>query len=187
LVTRHLIVLSALAVATISADAALAQGTFPAPLPGQGATTGVGPLSASPLVGATPTPASECMKGFYPLREDAETKGKMIKAASDRHASPEEACKLIGAYSAAEVKMMKYVEANAGGCGIPGSVMEQLKAGHKNTEGLLQKVCSIVERIKARGSAGPSLNEVLDPWTMAPERRPVISDFGDPAFGRLGR
>jgi len=104
------------------------------------------------------------MKGFYPLRKDAETKGKTIKEARDRHASPEEACKLIGAYSFAEVKMMEYVEANAAGCGIPGTVMEQLRAGHKNTEGLLKKVCSIAEQIKTRGSPGQ------------------INDFGDPAF-----
>ena len=41
------------------------------------------------------------MKGFMPLREDAEKKGKMIKAAGERHAPPDEACKIIGAYGAA--------------------------------------------------------------------------------------
>jgi hypothetical protein len=184
LVTRCLIVLSVLAAATISADAALAQGGFPAPLPGQGATTGVGPLSASPLAGVTPVPApSECTQGFYPLREDAENKGKMIKAARERHASPEEACKFIGTYSAAEVKMMKYVEANAAGCGIPGSVMEQLKAGHKSTEGLLQKVCSLAEQIKTRGSAG-QINDFGDPvlWKSTPQG--PVGDFPD-AHGRF--
>src|SRR5215475_9720770 len=101
LLIRRLIVLSVLVVPTISADAALAQGTFPAPLPGEGAATGVGPFSAPPVAGVTPAPASECKNGFYALREDAEKKGKLIKAASDRHAPPEEACKLIGAYSVA--------------------------------------------------------------------------------------
>jgi hypothetical protein len=187
LLTRHLIVLSVLAAVTISADAALAQGGFPAPLPGQGAITGVGSPVVSPLTGATPTPAPECLKGFYPLREDAGTKGKMIKAASDRHAAPEEACKVISNYSAAEIRMIKYVEINAARCGIPGQIADQLKAGHRNTEGLLQKVCGIAEQIKARGSAGPSLNELLDSTTSSPDGRPVVSDFGDPAFGRLGR
>jgi hypothetical protein len=179
LMAHRVIVLSVLAAVTISANAALAQGAFPAPLPGQGATTGFGPPSASLLAGATPAAALECQKGFYPLRQDAETKGKLIKAAGDRHAPPDEACKIIGAYSAAEVKMMKYVEANAAGCRIPGSVMEQLKAGHRNTEGLLQKVCGIAQQIKARGSVVLPLD--------SPEGRPVISDFGDPAYGRLGR
>ncbi len=48
-----------------------------------------------------------------PLREEAEKRGKLIKAASDRHAQPEEACKLIEGYSAAELKMMEYVKLNA--------------------------------------------------------------------------
>ena len=50
------------------------------------------------------------MKGFMPLREDAEKRGKLIKAASDRHAAPDEACKLIKNFSQAEIKMIKYVE-----------------------------------------------------------------------------
>lgn len=109
------------------------------------------------------------MNGFLPLRADAEKKGKLIKAASDRHASPEEACKIIGNYSAAEVKMIKYVETNATKCGIPGQVADQLKAGHKNTEGLLQKVCGIAQQMKERGPAGPTLSDVLGSATLGPE------------------
>ena len=67
------------------------------------------------------------MKGFVPLREEAEKRGKLIKAASERKATPEEACKLIGNFSQAEVKMIKYVEANSAKCGIPPQVGDQLK------------------------------------------------------------
>ena len=76
----------------------------------------------------------ECMKGFMPLREEAEKRGKMIKAASDRHAPPQEACKLIGNFGQAELKMIKYVETYSAKCGIPPQVADQLKNGHKNTE-----------------------------------------------------
>ena len=62
------------------------------------------------------------MKDFLPLREEAEKRGKLIKAASDRHAAPEEACKLIENFGQAEIKMIKYVEANATKCGIPPQV-----------------------------------------------------------------
>jgi len=109
------------------------------------------------------------MNGFIPLREDAEKKGKLIKAAGDRHAGPDEACKLIKNYSAAEVKMIKYVETNSTKCGIPGQVADQLKAGHKNTEGLEQRVCSVAEQMQKRGPMGPSLSEVLGSSTSAPE------------------
>ena len=81
------------------------------------------------------------MKGFMPLREEAEKRGKLIKAASDRHAPPDEACKLIGNFGQAEIKMIKYVEANAAKCGIPPQIADQLKNGHKNTETMQKKVC----------------------------------------------
>ena len=86
------------------------------------------------------------MKGFVPLREEAEKRGKLIKAASERHAPPDEACKLIGNYSQAEVKMIKYVEANSAKCGIPPQIAEQLKAGHKNTEAMQKKVCAVAQQ-----------------------------------------
>ena len=120
-----------------------------------------------------PAPANagvqqDCMKGFTPLREDAEKKGKQIKLASDRHASPQEACKLIGNFSKAEVKMIKYVESHAAKCQIPPQIGDQLKAGHKRTEGLLKRVCEVAQQA-ARGPAGPSLSEVLGSATSVPE------------------
>jgi hypothetical protein len=160
MVTYRLLALSALAAATIAADAALAQGAFPAPLPGQGATAS--PPAAAPLVGS-PAPTQDlggaqtqaCMNGFYPLREDAETKSKLIKAAADRHDGPEAACKLIGNYIAAEVRMIKYVETNSAKCGIPPRVAEQLKAGHRNTEAMQMRVCAAAREAQRRGPPMP--------------------------------
>src|SRR5258708_16631221 len=108
----------------VPAGQALAQSASPAPLPTQGAapagaspfppvngaapSASVGARSAFPSQGAAPVSsgfsgpppqasggADACMKGFVPLREEAERRGKMIKAASDRKAPPDEACKLI--------------------------------------------------------------------------------------------
>ena len=93
----------------------------------------------------------------------------MIKAAGDRHAGPDEACKLIKNYAAAEVKMIKYVETNSAKCGIPAQVADQLKAGHNNTEQLQSRVCNVAEQMQKRGPAGPSLSEVLGSTTSAPE------------------
>jgi hypothetical protein len=204
---HRLIVPLTLAALAVEAHAALAQGGFPAPLPGQqqarpmasdpafppvngaapGASIGAAPASPFPSSGVAPisgnpgsfapappsqpggAAAEACMKGFMPLREDAEKKGKMIKAASDRHATPDEACKIISNYSAAEVKMIRYVETNATKCGIPGSVADQLKAGHKNTEGLEKKVCTVAEQVKTRGPMGPSLSDVLGTASSVPE------------------
>ncbi len=112
------------------------------------------------------------MKGFLPLREEAEKRGKLIKAASDRHASPDEACKLIGSFGQAEIKMIKYIESHAAKCGIPAQVGDQMKAGHKNTETMQKKVCAVAQQAQTRGPAGPSLSEVLGSAAALPEATP---------------
>ena len=142
-----------------SASVGGARSPFPA--------TGAAPIAGSAFERgpAPPTqaggPQDECMKGFLPLREEAEKRGKLIKAASDRHASPEEACKLIGSFGQAETKMIKYVESHAAKCGIPAQIADQLKTGHKNTEAMQKKVCAVAQQGQQRGPAGPSLSEVL--------------------------
>src|SRR6516162_10673128 len=147
------------------------------------ASVGAAPQASFPVNGAAPVggggfsaappaqgggPAEECMKGFLPLREEAEKRGKLIKAASDRHASPDEACKLIGSFGQAEAKMIQYIQAHSAQCGIPPQIADQLKAGHKNTEALKTKVCGVAQQMQQRGPAGPSLSEVLGS-SSAPE------------------
>jgi hypothetical protein len=113
------------------------------------------------------------MKDFVPLREEAERRGKLIKAASDRHAPPDEACKLIGNFGEAEVKMIKYVETHQSKCGIPPQVVDQLRSGHKGTETLLKRVCAVAQQAQQRGPAGPSLSEVLGSATAEPQASSV--------------
>ena len=101
------------------------------------------------------------MNGFLPLRQDAEKRGAMIKSASERHAPPDEACKLIGVFAKSELKMISYVETHQQKCGIPPEVSGQLKAGHKNTEKMLKTVCDAAKQMATRGPAGPTLSDVL--------------------------
>jgi hypothetical protein len=193
LIIRRLIVPLTAAVVTFNAGQALAQGAFPAPLPNGGVikndpafppVNGAASSSSFPVNGAAPitgsaferppAPPSQsgagdaCMKGFVPLREEAERRGKLIKAASERHAPPDEACKLIGNFGQAEIKMIKYVETNAAKCGIPPQISEQLKNGHKNTEKMQKQVCTVAQQGQ-RGPAGPSLSEVLGSSAALPE------------------
>ena len=113
------------------------------------------------------------MKGFVPLREEAERRGKLIKAASDRKAPPDEACKLIGNFGQAEIKMIKYVETNSAKCGIPPQIADQLRTGHKNTEKMQKQVCTMAQR---HPSADPDLDKVLGPGDFWPASGPV-GDF----------
>lgn len=131
------------------------------PFPSQGAAPMQGAGFGAPQ-GPTSGPSEACMKGFVPLREEAERRGKLIKAASERKAPPDEACKLIANFGAAEVKMIKYIEANAAKCGIPPQIGDQMKAGHKNTEQLQQKVCGVAQQMtQQKAAAAPSLSEAL--------------------------
>lgn len=199
---RRLILPLAVAVVTVQAGLAFAQGAFPAPLPGQAAPSSASPFppvngagrASQPAPGSFPAggvapitgsafergpappsqaggPAEDCMKAFVPLREEAEKRGKMIKAASDRHASPDEACKLIGSFGQAEIKMIKYVESHAAKCGIPQQIADQLKTGHKNTDAMQKKVCNVAQQQQQqqKGPAGPSLSELLGSSAALPE------------------
>jgi hypothetical protein len=194
---RRLLVPLTFAIVSVHAGQAGAQGSFPAPLPNQasssaaspfppvnGAAPRAAPSSSFPAGGAAPITGSaferppapqgggspdQCMKQFMPLREEAEKRGKLIKAASDRHAPPDEACKLISNFGQAETNMIKYVEKHSSDCGIPPQIADQLKAGHKNTEALRTKVCSVAQQVQSRGPAGPSLSEVLGSSASVPE------------------
>jgi len=169
---RRLIVPFAVAIVTLHAGQGFAQGAFPAPLPGAAPVPSFGTTSV--VAGATPflnsplaapatqaDPADDCMKEFLPLRQEAETRGKLIKAASDRNAAPDEACKLIGNFSQSELKMIKYVEGHSEKCGIPPQITDQLKSGHKNTEAMQQKVCGVAQQMQKQGPAGSRLSEAL--------------------------
>jgi hypothetical protein len=140
---------------------------------------GVAPVGGGGFGGGAPAPQAggppdACMKGFMPLREEAEKRGKLIKAASDRKAPPEEACKLIGNFGAAESKMINFVKANAAKCGIPAQVADQLQAGHKNTVAMQQKVCGYAQQAaQQKAAAVPSLSEVLGSSASVPEATPM--------------
>jgi hypothetical protein len=137
-------------------------GAAPAAFPGAGAS----PFAAPPTQGGPP---DNCMKGFLPLREEAEKRGHALKLASDKHQGPEVACKLIGNFIQAEIKMMKYVETNSARCGIPPQISEQLKKGHKNSEAMQEKICNAAANMKNQAPAGPSLSEMLGSATAVPE------------------
>ncbi|CAN5209569.1 hypothetical protein BH10PSE10_BH10PSE10_11310 [soil metagenome] len=161
-------------------------GATAAPAPSPSAfSTGAPPVGGGgfggPPQGGPPPGAEDCQKGFMPLRADAEAKAKLIQAAGKRKAPPQEACKLIGNFAQAEVKMIKFIETHAQKCGIPAQVGEQMKKGHANTSQLQQRVCNAATQAQA-GPAGPSLSEALGSASL-PEAKP--SKRGGSTFDTL--
>ncbi len=100
-----------------------------------------------------------CAQEFGKLRDDAQKRASAIQAASARKASPKEACGLFNAFSAAEVKMIKYVADNGASCGIPPEILANLKKGHARTSEIRTKVCQAAAR--PAQPAAPSLSDAL--------------------------
>jgi hypothetical protein len=157
MIIRRLIVSLTFAAVALHAGQAFAQGAFPAPLPGQAAAPASEASPVPPVNWVAPSKGASdvCRKEFAALREEAQDRGKLIRAASDRHAAPDEACKLIGNFGQAEIKMIKYVETHVAQCGNLQQVLDQLKTAHKNTEIMLPKVCAAAQQAQRKGPAGP--------------------------------
>jgi hypothetical protein len=100
-----------------------------------------------------------CVAEFFKLRDDAQKKAGAIQKASERKASPKEACGLFTQFSASEAKMLKYAVANQSSCGIPDEVIKQIKTGHGRTNDIKTKVCQAAAAPPR--PAGPSLSDAL--------------------------
>lgn len=162
-------------------SAAASQGSFPA----QGATPLGGGLAAGSFGGAPPqggggggAEQQACMEKFVPLREEAEKRAGLIKAASERKAAPPEACGLIKAYVAAEMKVVNYVTTKQTACQIPAEIPKQLKAAQVKSHQMMKVVCEAANRPQGGGAQqAPSLSEALGA-SSAPEVRSVRSGGG---------
>ncbi len=196
------------ALAALSPNVVHAQAAFPAPLPGQAAAppaglspfppvgSGMAPMhaptafpsgGAAPMGGGfgppsgAPQGGQDCMAEFTPLKQEAEKRGAAIKALGQRKAGAAEACKAIGAFGQAEIKMIKFVETNARRCGIPPQVGQQMTQGHKATEQMQTKVCAAAQGQAQGGGGGgaaPSLTEALGASVSVPEATPTKRSGG---------
>jgi hypothetical protein len=144
---------------TITSAGALAQNRFPAEI--------VAPMAA------------ECTKDFSHLRQEVQNRGRRIKDAAQRHAQPDEACRLIGDYSQAELKLIEFVDAHAAQCAISAQITDPLRNGHKATQIMQNRVCTVAHNRAPGSSTGdywPS-SVAPTPQERTPPRGPT-GDFG---------
>jgi len=134
------------------APAAPLQGGFSSPQPG-GFTA---PAQQQPQQQQQVPP---CVQEFFKLRDDAEKKAGAIKAANDRKAPPKEACVLFTALAASQAKMLKFANENGQWCGIPPTVIEQIKLGTAKVTEIRTKVCQVAAAPPRQ--QGPSLSDAL--------------------------
>lgn len=113
------------------------------------------PQQASPWTQQAPP----CLPEFAKLRNETEKRGLALKHASERKASPKEACQLLIAFTAAEAKMLKYAVDNASACSIPLQIIEGIKQGHAKSDELRVKVCRVAAA--PPGPRSPTLSDAL--------------------------
>jgi hypothetical protein len=151
------------------ASSAAAPSSFPAqgaaPLGGgmAGGAFGGGGVGAPGGGGGGSAEQEQCMRQFGPLREEAQRRAGLIKAASERKAPAQEACKLITSFVQAESKLVSFVTSKQSACGIPAEIPKQMKSGHARTLELRKSVCAAATAQQQGGgpAAPPSLSEVL--------------------------
>ena len=102
-----------------------------------------------------------CMRDFAPLRAEAEKRAMALKATMEKKPAREEACAMFKNFTAAESKMVKYIQENAQWCGIPAEVATQLKANHSRTIKTQNQVCNGGGVAGAQKPTGPGLSEAL--------------------------
>jgi len=118
-----------------------------------------------PMGGMAPPPQQQqeppCMKDFAPLRAEAEKRALALKATMEKKPTREAACAMFKNFTAAESKMVKYIEANAHWCGIPAQVPTQMKANHTRMLKTQDQICNGGGIAGAQKPSGPGLSEAL--------------------------
>ncbi len=143
------------------------QPSAPAPFgPSPSAPAPFGPSAHAPSgFGAPPQQQAQqpppCIQEFLKLRDQAQKRANAIRIASEKKQKPsaQEACALFNAFSAAEIKMLKYATDNSKSCGIPQDIIANIKGGHAKTNEIRTKVCEAAAR--PAQPAAPSLSDAL--------------------------
>ncbi|MFZ3352896.1 MAG: hypothetical protein WA268_18755 [Xanthobacteraceae bacterium] len=97
--------------------------------------------TASAQAPQAPPGASPC-NGFLPLRNEAQKRGMAIGMAEKQHADRKQVCKLVTAFSTAEEKALKFLQANMVWCGVPQQAITAAKDAHLKTVKFREAACA---------------------------------------------
>jgi len=118
-----------------------------------------GPGAPGGGFGAPPqAPPPQCQE-LLTLRDGVQKHGQALQAANKRKAPIQQACQLFKNFISAEARMIRAIEKNGPGCGVPPDVAPQIKANHAQAAKAAKAVCEAA----AQGArpAGPSLSDAL--------------------------
>src|SRR5580704_9195443 len=120
------------------------QSTFPA-APQQSVfpsgTMQGGPPMGGPQMGGPP-PQSGICANFPKLRDEAKAKADAVSAIGKRKGERKDMCAAVQNFTAAEEKVVKFLEDNKVACGVPPQAVTQAKTMHANTVKFRDTVCA---------------------------------------------
>jgi hypothetical protein len=123
-----------------------ADSTSPFPAPPQRSVFPSGPVQGGPPPGGPqmggPPPQSGVCANFPKLRDEAKAKADTVSAVGKKHGDRKDMCAAVQSFTAAEDKVVKFLEDNKKGCGVPDQAVAQAKAMHANTVKFRDTVCA---------------------------------------------
>src|SRR5580704_7730900 len=113
------------------------------------------PMQGGPSMMGGPPPSGVCAS-FPKLRDEAKAKAEAVSAVGKKHGDRKDMCAAVQSFTAAEDKVVKFLEDNRAGCGVPPQAITQAKAMHANTIKFRDTVCSDGPKPKA-----PTLSDAI--------------------------
>ena len=104
-----------------------------------------GPMQGGPPMGGPPMggqPPSGICANFPKLRDDAKAKAEAISVIGKKHGDRKDMCAAVQIFTAAEDKVVKFLEDNKSSCGVPDQAVAQAKTMHANTIKFRDTVCA---------------------------------------------
>ncbi len=127
------------------------QSTFPA-APQQSVFPSGPPMQGGPGMGGPP----QICANFPRLRDEAKAKAELVSAIGKKHGDRKDMCAAVQNFTAAEDKVIKFLEDNKVACGVPPQVVAQAKTMHVNTLKFRDTVCAEGPKPKA-----PTLSDAI--------------------------
>ena len=93
------------------------------------------------MMGGPPQPSGVCAN-FPKLRDEAKAKAELVSAIGKRKGDRKDMCAAVQNFTAAEDKVVKFLEDNKVACGVPPQAVTQAKAMHVNTVKFRDTVCA---------------------------------------------
>ena len=99
---------------------------------------------------------ANCEPEFLKLRGDVENRGKALEKAGKQKASAPQVCQLLRNFTAAESRMIKFLQDKKELCGVPDQVVSQAKEGHTKAIAMRNQVCKVAAAPAAPPPPPPS-------------------------------